>query len=124
MRSSVIEAVTALEVSVSKFGSNVNVEMLSTSAHKDRIDIGNIGNQIQHLGFSGSIRYLIPLLISEDVLPLEVLSKCYKALEVRNNVVHQGQRGVSSDLVREILSGVSFCCRVLDAYTKKIEVST
>ncbi len=118
MRSSVIEAVTALEIAVSQFGKKGDMKILSTSICNNRIDIDNIGNQIKHLGFSGSIRYLIPLLINEEILPLVVLSKCYKAIEVRNNIVHQGQRGVSSDLVEEILNGVSECCRVLDAHTK------
>lgn len=99
MRSSVIEAVSALEIAVSNFGRNTNVDMLTKSHHIDRIDIDNIGNQIKHLGFSGSMRYLIPLLINEDELPSAILDKCYKAIEVRNNVVHQGQRNVASDLV-------------------------
>lgn len=117
MRSSVIEAVTALEVSVSKFGSNANIEMLSKIIQTDRVDIDNIGNQIKHLGFSGSIRYLIPLLLGEEILQVEILEKCYKAIEVRNNVIHQGQRDVSSELVREVLNGVSECCRILNLYT-------
>lgn len=107
MRSSVIEAVAALEVAVSKFGSSTNIKKLSAITLTDRIDIDRLGTQMQHLGFSGSIRYLLPLLFPENVLPTNVLSKCYKALEVRNNVVHQGQREVSSDLVREILRDVS-----------------
>ncbi len=119
MRSSVIEAVTALEVAVSKFGRKANVEMLSASTLTDRIDVDRLGTQIQHLGFSGSIRYLIPLLFPENVMPNNVLAKCFKALEVRNNVVHQGQRDVSSDLVREILRDVTALCRVLDAHTVK-----
>lgn len=119
MRSSVIEAVTALEVSVSNFGSNPDLELLSTNFVQNRIDMTNIGNQIKHLGFSGSIRYLIPLLFSDKILPHNVLLTCYKALEVRNNVVHQGQRNVSSNLVEEVLRGVSFCCTVLDEHTKK-----
>jgi len=119
MRSSVIEAVTALEVSVSKFGSNANLESLSVITETERIDMAGLGNQIKHLGLSGSIRYLIPLLFHEDVLPNSVLSKCYKALDVRNNVVHQGQRDVSPSSVREILREVSTFCRTLDAHTNK-----
>ncbi|NWF37279.1 hypothetical protein [Mariprofundus sp. KV] len=119
MRSSIIEAVTAIEVSVSNFGKYANVEMLSEITQTGRIDIDSIGKQIHHLGTSGSIRYLIPLLFHEDVLPNSVLSKCYKALEVRNNVIHQGQRGVSSSLVREILREVTIFCRTLDTFTRK-----
>lgn len=120
MRSSVIEAATALEVSVSNFGSNANINKLSEFPYAGRIDKARIGSQIEHLGLSGSIRYLIPLLFPEDVLPNDVLSKCYKALEVRNNVVHKGQRNVSTDLVREILREVTSFCRILDAHTNKI----
>jgi hypothetical protein len=119
MRSSVIEAVSALEVSLSSFGSNKNVELLSSVIQTDRIDFKSIEKQIKHMGLSGSIKYLIPLLFDKKILPSEVLDKCYKALDVRNNVVHQGQRDVTSQQVIEILDGVSTCCRVLDAYTIK-----
>jgi hypothetical protein len=119
-RSSVIEAISALEVAVSNFGRNANTDMLSRSYQINRVDIHNIGNQISHLGFSGSMRYLIPLLFNEEELPCSVLEKCFQAIEVRNNVVHQGQRNVAPDLVQEILRGVSLCCRVLDRYTKKM----
>ncbi|WP_078082935.1 hypothetical protein [Microbulbifer mangrovi] len=119
MRSAIIEVVSALEVSVSKFGSNAAIEMLSEYTPIDRIDIDRLGVQIRHLGLSGSIRYLIPMLLPVDVVPATVLSNCFKALEIRNNVVHQGQRDVSPNLVREVLSGVKFFCRVLDKYTNQ-----
>ncbi len=119
MRSSVIESVSALEVSVSKSGKHPNIEMLSNITQTDRIDIKNIGNQIKHMGLSGSIRYLIPLLFGENWLSTEVLEKSYKAIVVRNNVVHGGQRGVSSKLASDILNGVSSYCRILDTYTIK-----
>jgi len=119
MRSSVIEAVSALEVAILNFGRNANSNLLLKTCDVNRIDINNINNQIDHLGFSGSIRYLIPVLIGEGDLPSYILKQCYKAIEVRNNVVHKGQRNVALDLVKEILNGVSFCCRVLDKYTNK-----
>ncbi len=123
MRSTVIEAVSALEVAVSEFGRNVNIPMLSSNSQNERIDIHNIGNQIDHLGFSGSLRFLIPLLFNNENLSTEVLKKCYEAIERRNNVVHNGQRNVDPKVAREILSGVSTCCKVLIKFTQKEKYS-
>lgn len=118
-RSAVIEAVTALEVAVSNFGKNPNIEFLDKFVQTKRIDAKNLKGQIEHMGFSGSIRYLIPLLISKEDLPQATLDKCFQAIEVRNNVVHnkKGQRNVKRDLTQEIINEVSSCCKVLDRYT-------
>jgi hypothetical protein len=118
-RSAVIEAVTALEVAVSKFGKSPNIEVLESSVQVNRIDINNLKGQIEHMGFSCSIRYLIPMLISKEDLAQTTLDKCFQALEVRNNVVHQGQRDVKADLTNEIINEVSACCNVLDRYTNE-----
>jgi len=118
-RSSIIESVTALEVAVSDFTKSPNIERLEISESKFRIDTGNIGNQSKHLGFTGSLRYLIPLLLSKDELDNQILEKCYQAIEVRNNVVHKGQRDVKEDFAREIINAISECCKILNSYINK-----
>ena len=118
-RSAVIEAVTALEVAVAKFGKSPNIKILASSVQIDRINIINLKGQIEHMGFSCAIRYLIPMLISKEDLAQATLDKCFQALEVRNNVVHQGQRDVKADLTMEIINEVSACCKVLDRYTNE-----
>jgi len=118
-RSSIIESVTALEVAVSDFTKSPKIDEINIAKYKSRIDTKNIGNQSKHLGFSGSLRYLVPLLLNSDELDDQVLSKCFQAIEIRNNVVHKGQRDVAEDLVKEIVGAISQCCKTLDSYTEK-----
>ena len=118
-RSSIIESVTALEVAVSEFTKKPKIDVMKMAEYKSRIDTSNIGNQSKHLGFTGSLRYLIPLLFHSDELDDEILKKCFQAIEIRNNVVHKGQRDVSKDLVKEVENAISHCCKILDRYTEK-----
>lgn len=118
-RSSVIEAVTALEVAVANFSISPKTEGLQISDQRFRIDTENIGNQSNHLGFSGTLRYLIPILFTRDELSDEVLKKCYQAIDIRNNVVHKGQRDIEHSLLNEIIGAINSCCKVLDRYTNK-----
>lgn len=110
---------TALEVAVANFSKSPKMEGLKISEQEYRIDTQNIGNQVEHLGFSGSLRYLIPMLFTHDELGDEVLKKCYQAIDLRNNVVHKGQRDIERNLLNEIISAVHHCCKVLDNYTNK-----
>jgi hypothetical protein len=116
-RSAVIEASTALEVTLSNFSKNPNLEKLNYSINTNRIDISNLKNQIKHLGFSGSIKYLIPILFNEKILSSVILSKVYKAIEARNNIVHEGQRNISSEKAKEHIIALKECCEVLIEHT-------
>ncbi len=118
-RSAVIDCVTALEVAVNEFGKSPKIDDLCISEYKSRIDMKNLGKQFDHLGFSGSLRYLVPILLNYEELSNDVLDKCYDAITVRNNVVHNGQKDVDDNLLNEIIIAVSYCCKVLDKYTKK-----
>ena len=53
----------------------------------DRLD-----KQIEHMGLSGTVSYLLPLLLPDSVLAADVLSGCRDALTARQNIVHNGQR--------------------------------
>lgn len=117
-RSSVIEAVTALEVSLSSFSQKPNIEELNYSTPINRIDIDNLKQQVSHLGFSGSIRYLIPIIFNNDVVSDELLKTCYKAIEVRNNIVHQGQRDIKTDDAKSYISAIDELATILIKYTE------
>ena len=118
-RSAVLEAVSALEVATTTFCKSPNIKDLNVFDYESRIDMENLGNQSKHLGFSGSIRYLIPMLFSSKELSNTTLEKCYQAIDVRNNVVHKGQRNVKKELANEIVSAIIKCCTVLDKHTNK-----
>lgn len=118
-RSAVLEVVSALEVATNDFFKSPNISALKTPEDASRIDFINLGNQSSHLGFSGSIRYLVPLVFSRDNLSDVILGKCYQAIEVRNNVVHAGQRNVGKELAIEIVNACVECCKILDQHTIK-----
>ncbi len=117
-RSAVIEVVTALEVSLSSFSQKPNIEKLNYLIPINRIDIKNLKQQVSHLGFSGSIRYLIPILFKNDVVSNELLKTCYKAIEVRNNIVHQGQRDIKTDDAENYISAINELATILIEYTE------
>ena len=116
-RSAVIEATTALEVALVNFSKNPNFEKFDFPTDIGRIDIANLGNQRKHLGFSASIRYLLPILFKEEVLSTELLNKCQTAIVARNNIIHEGQRDIKTDLAEELILALKQCSEILMEYT-------
>ncbi|SMP49115.1 hypothetical protein SAMN06295888_10581 [Desulfonatronum zhilinae] len=113
-RSALMEAVAALEVAVAKFGRKHKKNPDLASKYGARLGVADLDKQIDHMGLSGTIRYLLPLLLPEEVLPEETLSGCRKAIEQRQNVVHNGQRSVSG--VTKFIRSIRQCCKVLNEY--------
>jgi hypothetical protein len=114
-RSALTEAVTALEVALSTFGRLQNKSAKLTSLFGPRLGIDRLQKQIEHMGLSGTMSYLLPLLPPDSVLTAEVLSGCREAIDARQNVVHNGQREVH-DLDR-FISCIKACCKVLRDYS-------
>lgn len=110
-RSALIEAVTALEISVSDFAiSNGKL----ANKFGERLAVNSLKKQVEHLGLSGTVRFLIPLLLDNDALPSNVLSACQEAITIRNNVVHNGQRNID-DIIR-LISNIETFCGILISY--------
>lgn len=114
-RSSIIEACCALEAAVSIFKDLEDFSWLERKEFNTRIPSENIKTQIEHLGFSSTIKILFPIIFTENEVPQEVLCDCYQAIKTRNNVVHNGTgpREVSKDILKKILPSVEFLCRFL-----------
>ncbi len=124
-RSALTEAFTALEVAVSEFGkSHKDKKGKLSSEFGSRLNIHTLDEQIEHLGFSATIRYLIPLLIPEDVLSTKILSDCHEAIIERNNVVHNGQRDVDTNKIYKFISSIKACCKILREYNSDENIST
>lgn len=115
VRSALTEAVTALEVAVSAFGRSEDKNGKLASIVGPRLGVDRVQKQIEHMGLSGTIRYLLPLLLPEAVLPAEILSGCRDAVDERQNVVHNGQRDVT-DIYR-FISSINACCKILREYS-------
>ncbi len=76
--------------------------------------IKGLKNQVDHMGLSGTINYLFPVLFSEDQVSSSILTTCQKALEVRGNVVHNGQREIESKKLITFINGIRQLCEILE----------
>lgn len=114
-RAALTEAVTALEVAVFTFGKKPNSEAFG-KIMMERMGITSLKNQIEHLGFSASVKYLLPLIVTDAVLPTDVLKTCQEAIGVRQNVVHHGGNLKTDDLWR-FLRHIRQMCETLSSLT-------
>jgi hypothetical protein len=76
--------------------------------------VDRLQKQVEHMGLSGTIRYLLPLLLPDDELPANVLQGCRDAIDARQNVVHNGQRDVKN--VEGLISSIETCCETLSSF--------
>lgn len=117
-RAAIVEAVAALEVALDQFAQSPNVEQLYGNKLSARMGGAPLKKQINHFGLSGSVNFLLPVLIPEDKLPLEVIEGCWLAIEQRNNVVHNGQREVKPEVWKNCLKSIRSYCSTLEELTK------
>jgi hypothetical protein len=113
-RSAIVEAVAALEVATARFSKSPKLDNVLS----ERIDAQSLQSQVEHLGFSGSLRYLVPLLLGKEVLPTTLLHQCYRAVEMRGNVAHQGQREIDEETLLPLLRAIRHVCTILMQFTK------
>jgi len=112
-RAALTEAVTALEIAVSRFASSPNADLAFGATMAKRLATAALRTQVKHMGLTGSVRYLLPVVIPESALPSDVLQKCQEALTVRQAVVHDGQRQVESQWLGRALQAIRELCRIL-----------
>jgi len=110
-RSALTEAVTALEVAVSDFSRTDKCNEALASKYGSRMGIDRLQKQVDRMGLSGTVRYLLPVLLTEDDLPENILKGCRDAIDARQNVVHNGQREVKN--VEYFISSIESCCKIL-----------
>jgi len=111
-RSALIEAATALELALSNFARAPLIGALQDMVNS-RVHVKSLKNQVEHLGFLGSLKYLIPLLFTERVLAKKTLEQCWAAVDMRQVVVHGSRRDVPEDRLAVFLSAIRIACRVL-----------
>ena len=117
-RAALTEAVTALEVAINLFATNVSDQSSFNHHFSNRMSNRKLKSQIAHMGLSGTINYLFPVLFSEEQVPSEILTICQEALEIRGNVVHNGQREIDSKKLKTLIDGIYQFCKVLEKYKK------
>lgn len=118
-RSAIIEAVIALEVAVNSFSKAPNFSDLNNPDIYNRLNISSLKTQIKHLGYSGTVGFLLPILFSETILPSELIKTCNEAIEIRHSIVHTGQRKIKDKNLRYLIGNIRKTCEILKRYTAK-----
>lgn len=118
-RNAIIEAIVALEITISEFSKSPQLDKLKGLGLAERLEANSLKSRIDHLGFSTTFEYLIPLLFSEEILPTEILNYCKRAIQIRQNVVHQGQRDVDPTELVTLLQSIRQACSILMNYTDR-----
>lgn len=113
-RSSLTEAVTALEVAIHQFAGNPKTNYFMSSQMAQRIGISTLKEQVEHFGLTGTINYILPFIFSEKKLPSDLIRACQEAIQQRQNVVHNGQRIVQPDKLITYLHCIRSVCKILE----------
>lgn len=116
-RSALIEAVSSLEVAVSRFAARPRVEALSMGHLREWFSTEPLAPLISRLGLTATVTYLLPLLIPEAVLPDETLKGCSEGVLMRHSLVHTGSRAVTREQVGPSLGAIYRTCVVLKDLT-------
>jgi len=112
-RSALTEAVTALEIALYSFSRSAKADSGFGLIMAERLAAKTLAGQVKHLGLSGSFNYLLPLIFTDEILPLGVLKGCQQAILQRQNVVHNGQRDVDEKTLHKALHFIRQCCDIL-----------
>ncbi len=117
-RGSLTEAVTALEIAVSNFARAPKSNAAFGTHMAARLSTPSLSAQVKHMGTSGTINYLLPTIIPEEILPTPILVACQEAIRQRQAVVHQGQREVDESFAKQSLAAVRKFCSILERLTQ------
>jgi hypothetical protein len=120
-RSALTEAITALEVAVAQFAKAPDADRTFGPIFAERMGVSSLASQSKHLGFSGTLKYLFPVIFTEEQMPTELLKECQEAIDQRNNVVHHGQRDVRQERLDTFLSSINRVCFLLEDYSEAIK---
>lgn len=105
-RSAIIEVCSALETAVNEFAKIKDHSWLKRISDYKGISSESIKTQIEHLRFSGTVKILFPILLDKTEISQSILSDCERAIEIRNNVVHNGQRTVKLSEIKGLIKSI------------------
>lgn len=115
-RSAISEAISALEVLISNFGASEIAQTKLSMLYSNRLGISNLKGQIDHLGLTGTINYLLPLILPENELPRGIINNCQSAYYLRQNVIHGGQRNFDKTEVFKYIKSIRRLGEILKTY--------
>jgi hypothetical protein len=116
-RSAIIESISALEVAVSRFVKTPNISSVLPPDQAGRFYVQGLKKTFEEIHLLSTIEYVMPLLFSSEIFPTEILNQTIEAIKARNSVVHHGQRDISEEKIRPLVSAVIKTCKILIKYT-------
>ncbi len=116
-----VNAVTALEISVAEFVKNPDLNNLCNTEVLSRINCQTLAGARKNMGFRCFIKYLLPLLLDEKTFKKSDFDMVYQAVEQRNNIVHRGSRDVDYDRNKQYLTAALALIKTLDELTEIAE---
>jgi len=105
-RTALVEAVTALEVAISRFATKQPSEELWRQASISRAAADSLSKHVAELGVRRTVAYLLPLLLHEELLPPELHEDLIAAIDRRNEIVHQGRRDMPQADLKKMLANI------------------
>jgi hypothetical protein len=117
-RGAVTEAAAALEVVFRQFARHPNVESLRPHASEPDA-LGALPHHVEHLGFSTSFRYLLPIIADSAALAASGHVGACQLVDLRQKIVHAGQRNVGELDVRQGVASVRKMVRLLRKWSRR-----
>jgi hypothetical protein len=117
-RGALTEAVSALEMAIHNFSRYPNAEKAFGPVLASRLRVSTLNKQIEHVGLSGTVKYLLPIIFTEDKIPTNILQDCQEAVEERQNVIHNGKRDVLPERTACYLRSIRNLCQTLERYSE------
>jgi hypothetical protein len=119
-RSAVVEAVSALEGALFRFANAPNVDAFPPMVSA-RLSPDDLGRYVSHVGLTVSIGFLLPLIFSQETLSDSDLAHCRDIIALRQNIVHNQQRGVTDEW--PMIAAVRRVVRLLREHTAATPVA-
>jgi len=112
LRVALTEGVAALEAAIGVFKRTVDANRFQ-SLFSERVEAKSFSGLVKKFGLRGTVAVLLPVVFSEDTLPMELLSACKEAVTSRNEVIHQGQRSLDKNKVQRYVAAIRKMCVIL-----------
>ena len=106
-RAALTEACSALELALTRFAVTKDGDgRWSTAVGDGRVPAKDLSEHVKHLGLAASVRFLVPLLFRDEELDSGILMRVNRAIELRNNVIHTGQRDIAPSEAEACVDGI------------------
>jgi len=117
-RVAIIEAVAALEMAISQFLESERA-LPRIRPHMNPIARQSVGRVMQKVGLQGVLTFILPAYLSAEEFSDDMLNALQDAVDIRNNVVHNGQRHVDPVRLGRGIRAIRAFCHLVDPALSK-----